>query len=205
MRTRALSLPRGRTSSNVPPPIPWKMPPLPPHNRTRAHRAMTSCASCAKAGDPSRGRQTPDPLGARALRVASMSSDEGRAGAQITQAAGFAWAAKMKREDLVTLVYFDERATEGGEFHNGANFAGVFKTPLVLFCRNGASQSMPIADKGVAYALPSVPCDGTDLFAVYKVTRDAVERARGGGGPTLIEAITPRAPLADRARDPIAR
>jgi len=158
----------------------------------------------------------PDHLGARSARIASMSGDQGRAGAQITHAAGFAWAAKIKREDVVTLVYFDERAPEGGEFHNGANFAGVFKAPLVLFCRN-ADPSISIAEKGVAYALPAVRCDGGDLFAVYMVTKEAVQTARSGGGPTLIEALTPRTFASgqnaqsgqngqnDKRRDPIAR
>ena len=118
-----------------------------------------------------------DPFVARSLEV--------RAG---RQAVGFAWAAKMKKEDLATIVYFGEGATSSSEFHNGMNFAGVFKTPTIFFCRNnGWAISVPtekqtgsatFAEKGVAYGIPGVRVDGNDLFAVVKVTRDAAAFAR---------------------------
>jgi pyruvate dehydrogenase E1 component alpha subunit len=97
---------------------------------------------------------------------------------------GFSWAAKLKRDELVTLVYFGEGATSSNEFHNGMNFAGVFKTPTVMFCRNnGWAISVPterqtasktFAEKAIAYGMPGVRVDGNDLFAVVKVTRDAI-------------------------------
>jgi 2-oxoisovalerate dehydrogenase E1 component alpha subunit len=166
--------------------------------------------------DPMKGRQMPDHFGAKVARFTSISSP---VGTQITQAAGFAWAAKIKKDDVATLVYFGEGATSAGEFHNGMNFAGVFRVPLVLFCRNnGWAQAMPaekqtaspsFAAKGVAYGVPGVRVDGNDLFAVVRATRDAVARAAAGEGPTLIEALTTRmASPKDpewRRRDPVAR
>jgi 2-oxoisovalerate dehydrogenase E1 component alpha subunit len=123
-------------------------------------------------------------------------------GTQITQAVGFSWAAKIKNDDLVTLVFFGDGATSSSEFHAGMNFAGVFKTPTVLFCRNnGWAISVPterqtasetFAQKGDAYGVPAVRVDGNDLFAVVAEVRRAVERARSGQGPTLIEALTYR-------------
>ncbi len=152
-------------------------------------------------GDPIKGRQMPDHYGAKVARFTSISSP---VGTQITQAAGFAWAAKIKKDDVAALVYFGEGATSSGEFHNGINFAGVFGAPVVLFCRNnGWGASLPVerqtastsfAAKGLAYGVPGVRCDGNDLFAVLKVTRDALARAARGEGATLIEALTTRMP-----------
>jgi pyruvate dehydrogenase E1 component alpha subunit len=175
-------------------------------------------------GDPIKGRQMPDHYGAKMARFTSISSP---VGTQITQAAGFAWAAKIKKDDVATLVYFGEGATSSGEFHNGINFAGVFRAPVLLFCRNnGWASSLPadkqtasrsFAAKGVAYGIPGVRCDGNDLFAVLKVTRDALGRASRGEGPTLIEALTSRMPVTRereaakevdgswRRKDPLAR
>ena len=151
------------------------------------------------AEDPGKGRQMPDHYFCRAAKFGSISSP---IGTQITQAVGFGWAAKMKEDPLVTLVYFGDGSTSSAEFHNGMNFAGVFGTPTVFFCRNnGWAISVPserqtasasFADKGGAYGVPSIRCDGNDLFAVFKATRDAVARAASGAGPTLIEAVTYR-------------
>ena len=134
--------------------------------------------------DPVRGRQMPDHYTCRAAKFGSVSSP---IGTQITQAVGFAWAAKLKKDDLVTLVYFGDGATSSNEFHCGMNFAGVFRTPTVLFCRNnGWAISVPterqtasatFADKGIAYGVHAVRCDGNDLLAVIATTRDAVARA----------------------------
>jgi 2-oxoisovalerate dehydrogenase E1 component alpha subunit len=163
------------------------------------------------ANDPAKGRQMPDHYACRAAHVTSISSP---IGTQITHAVGFAWAAKLRREDLVTLVYFGDGATSSAEFHSGLNFAGVFKVPCVLFCRNnGWAISVPterqtashgFAEKGVAYGLPGVRVDGNDLFAVVKVTRDAVARAARGEGATLIEALTYRLSGHSTSDDPKA-
>jgi pyruvate dehydrogenase E1 component alpha subunit len=161
--------------------------------------------------DPARGRQMPDHYCFRAAKVTSVSSP---IGTQIPQAVGFAWAAKMKKDDLVTIVYMGEGATSSNEFHNGMNFAGVFRTPTVFFCRNnGWAISVPterqtasrtFAEKAIAYGMPGVRVDGNDLFAVVKVTRDAVARAARGEGPTLIEALTYRLSGHSTSDDPKA-
>lgn len=163
------------------------------------------------AADLAKGRQMPDHYACREARVMSVSSP---IGTQITQAVGLAWAAKIKREDVAALVYFGDGATSSNEFHNGMNFAGVFKTATILFCRNnGWAISVPterqtasagFAVKGEAYGVPGVRVDGNDLFAVVKVTRDAVARAARGEGSTLIEAMTYRLSGHSTSDDPRA-
>ncbi len=117
---------------------------------------------------------------------------------QIPQAAGAALAAKIKGEDVVTIVYFGDGATSEGDFHEGMNWAAVHRLPLVFFCvNNGYAISIPVArqmpvvnvvDRASAYAMEGVLIDGTDPEEVYRATARAVEKARHGGGPTLIEA-----------------
>ncbi len=151
------------------------------------------------ADDPAKGRQRPEQLSWKQGRYASPSAARGT---QITQAVGFAWAARIKRDDVAVLSYFGDGATSSSEFHNGLNFAGVFKAPVVFLCRNnGWAHSVPterqtgsatFAEKGIAYGIPSVRVDGNDLLAVIKVTQDAVARAARHEGPTLIEAMTYR-------------
>lgn len=121
---------------------------------------------------------------------------------QIPQAVGAAWASKLKGEDKVTIVYFGDGSTSKGDFHEGLNMASVHKVPIVFFCQNNHyAISLPfekqtatptIAQKAVAYQMEGVRVDGNDVVAVYEVTRAAVERARAGLGPTLIEALTYR-------------
>jgi len=149
--------------------------------------------------DTVKGRQMPDHYTCRASHWLSISSP---VGTQITQAVGFAWAAKLKRDDMATLVYFGDGATSSSDFHSGMNFAGVFKVPTVFFCRNnGWAISVPterqtasetLAQKGIAYGVPAVRVDGNDAFAVVFTVREAVARASRGEGPTLIEALTYR-------------
>ena len=121
---------------------------------------------------------------------------------QMPHAVGHAHAARLAGENLITLVYFGDGATSESDFHSSMNFAGLWKTPTVFLCsNNGWAISMPVrnqtaaaslADKAVGYGMPGVQVDGMDVLAVYSATREAVERARGGGGPTLIEAVTYR-------------
>ncbi len=149
--------------------------------------------------DPVKGRQMPDHYTCRAVRWGSISSP---IGTQMTQAVGLSWAAKLRKEDTTCLVYFGDGATSSAEFHNALNFAGVFKTPTIFFCRNnGWAISVPterqtasrtFAQKGIAYGIPGVRVDGNDVFAVVSVTRRALARAAAGHGPTLIEALTYR-------------
>jgi 2-oxoisovalerate dehydrogenase E1 component alpha subunit len=151
------------------------------------------------ANDTVKGRQMPDHYTSRSAHWLSISSP---VGTQITQAAGFAWGAKIQKRDLVTLVYFGDGATSSADFHNGLNFAGVFRIPTVFFCRNnGWAISVPaerqtasktFAEKGIAYGVPGMRVDGNDPFAVVWATRRAVERAVRGEGATLIEALTYR-------------
>lgn len=159
--------------------------------------------------DPSRGRQMPDHWTARPWNVGSVSSP---VGTQIAQAPGMAWAAKLKGDDVVVLVYFGDGATSEGDFHVGLNFAGVYKTPCIFFCRNnGWSISVPterqtasesIAIKAEAYGIAGVQCDGNDVFAVHRTVREAIDRARRGEGATLIEALTYRVGAHSTSDDP---
>lgn len=119
---------------------------------------------------------------------------------QMLHAVGVAWAAKLKREQTVAIVYFGDGATSEGDFHEALNFAGVFQVPVIFFCQNnGFAISVPfsrqsaaktVAERGQAYRIPSVRVDGNDVLAVKQVSEQAVRRAAGGGGPTLIEAVT---------------
>jgi 2-oxoisovalerate dehydrogenase E1 component alpha subunit len=147
-------------------------------------------------------------------------------------AVGFAHAARLKGEDTVTLVLLGDGATSEGDTHEALNFAAILKAPVVFFCQNnGFAISVPIAKqsaaptlahKGIGYGVPSLYVDGNDAASVFVAVRQAVESARAGGGPTLIEARTYRMEAhtnADdasryrdeheiehwRARDPISR
>ncbi len=154
----------------------------------------------AKAEDPaSGGRQMPGHYGHRAHNVVSGSSP---IATQIPHAVGIAMAAQMKGEDTVAAVYFGEAATSKGDFHEGLNFAGVLKAPVVFICENNRyAISVPekkqmsvqnVADRALGYGFPGVITDGNDVLDVYKAAKAAVERARAGEGPTLIECKTYR-------------
>jgi len=151
------------------------------------------------ANDTVKGRQMPHHYSCRSIGWASISSP---VGTQITQAVGFSWAAKLSRDDRVSLVYFGDGATSSIDFHSGMNFAGVFRVPCVFLCRNNGwaistpaekqTASRSFAEKGHSYGVPGIRVDGNDVLAVISVTRRAVARAAAGLGPTLIEAVTYR-------------
>lgn len=151
------------------------------------------------ASDPVKGRQMPDHYSGKAYHFGSVSSP---IGTQITQAVGFAWAAKLRSDPLAVGVYFGEGATSSADFHTGMNFAGVFKTPAIFLCRNNRwaisvpaerqTASKSFAGKGIAYGVRGVRCDGNDAIATYETVRRAVARATAGEGPTLIEMLTYR-------------
>jgi pyruvate dehydrogenase E1 component subunit alpha len=132
----------------------------------------------------------------------------------VPHAAGLAWGKKLRGESSAAIVYFGDGATSEGAFHEGANFAAVMRAPLILFCNNNQwaistplsaqTAAETLADKAVGYGIPGVRVDGTDVLAVYEATREAVERARDGGGPTFIEAVTYRAAPHATADDPKA-
>jgi len=127
-------------------------------------------------------------------------------------AVGVAWAAKLKGEKIVTMAYFGDGATSKGDFHEAMNFAGVFKTPTIFFCQNNQfaisvpraiqTASKTIAQKAIAYGFDGIQVDGNDLFAVFAATKEAAEKARSGGGPTLIEGVTYRFGPHTTADDP---
>jgi 2-oxoisovalerate dehydrogenase E1 component alpha subunit len=120
---------------------------------------------------------------------------------QIVHAVGWAMGARLDGNSACSLAYFGDGSASEGDFHEGANLAAVFRAPTILFCQNNgwaisvpSSEQFvaPIAARAAGYGMPGVRVDGNDVLAVYAVTRDAVERARAGEGPTLIEAVTYR-------------
>jgi pyruvate dehydrogenase E1 component alpha subunit len=123
-------------------------------------------------------------------------------GAHMLHAVGLGWAERLQGRDRIALTYFGDGATSEGDFHEAMNFAGVFQVPVVFLCENNQyaislrrdrqTASSTIAGKAEGYGIPGALVDGNDLFAVYSVTSEAVHRARSGGGPTLIEALTYR-------------
>ena len=128
-------------------------------------------------------------------------------------AVGWAMGARKDGGRGCAIVYFGDGATSEGDFHEACNFAGVFKAPVIFFCQNnGWAISVPlerqtagkIYRKAEGYGFPGVRVDGNDVLAVYRVTREATERARADGTPTLIEAMTyrmgPHSTADDRSR-----
>jgi 2-oxoisovalerate dehydrogenase E1 component len=122
-------------------------------------------------------------------------------GTHLPHAVGFAHASRARGEELVTLAIFSDGATSEGDFHAGLNFAGVLRTPTVFVCQNNQyAQTVPvekqtagvIADKALGYGMPGLRVDGMDPLAMHTATSVALERARGGDGPTLIEMVTYR-------------
>src|ERR687883_1216308 len=135
-------------------------------------------------------------------------------GTHVPHAAGLAWGKKLRGERTCAIAYFGDGATSEGAFHEGANLAAVMRAPVVLFCNNNQwaistplsaqTAAETLADKAVGYGIPGVRVDGADVLAVYEATREAVDRARSGGGPTFIEAVTYRAAPHATADDPRA-
>jgi len=153
----------------------------------------------SNADDPNKGRQMGVHWGYKEWNIVSLSSP---VACRLSQAVGTAYAAKIKKDNIVCLTSFGDGATSQGEFHSAMNFAGVFKVPVIFFCENNQyAISLPvrrqtasenIAVKADAYGFEGVLVDGNDVLAVYKATKAAVDKARSGGGATLIEAVTYR-------------
>lgn len=149
--------------------------------------------------DVLKGRQMPSHMSGRAVHQVSWSSC---IGPQLPQAVGAAWAAKMRGDDVVTVGFMGDGATSQGDFHCAMNFAGVYRTPCVLICQNNhwsisvpserQTASKTFAVKAHAYGVPGIRVDGNDALAVYRVVKEAVDRARAGDGPTFIESVTYR-------------
>ena len=154
----------------------------------------------AKAGDPnSGGRQMPGHFGQKKNRIVTGSSP---VTTQVPHAVGIALAGKMEKKDLVTFVTFGEGSSNQGDFHEGANFAGVHKLPVIFVCENNKyAISIPVekqlacknvSDRAIGYGMPGYTVDGNDPLAVYKAVKEAADRGRRGEGPTLIETVSYR-------------
>src|SRR3954451_14498302 len=132
----------------------------------------------------------------------------------IPHAAGLAWGKKLRGEDAVAMAFFGDGATSEGAFHEGVNFAAVMNAPAVFVCNNNQwaistpleaqTRAETLAHKAAGYGIPGVRVDGLDVLAVYEAAREAVDRARSGGGPTLIECVHYRAAPHATADDPRA-
>jgi len=147
------------------------------------------------------------PASARTLPVAIP------VGSQIPHAVGIAYAAKYRGEkDTAVVTFFGDGATSEGDFHEALNFASVWQAPVVFICQNNhwaisvprsrQSYSRTLAQKAIAYDMPGVQVDGNDVLAMYRATREALDRAYAGKGPTFIEAVTYRLMMHTTADDP---
>ena len=133
-------------------------------------------------------------------------------GSQVLHAVGLAWGIQYRAKDDVAMAFFGDGATSEGDFHEGLNFAGVFQLPAVFLCQNNQwaisvprksqTHSFTLAQKALAYGMPGIQVDGNDVLSVYTAAREAVDRARSGGGPTLIECVTYRMMMHTTADDP---
>jgi pyruvate dehydrogenase E1 component alpha subunit len=133
-------------------------------------------------------------------------------GGNITVATGVGLSIKLRHSDQVVICFFGDGASSTGSFHEGINLAAVWKLPVVFICENNQyalstslkyqiAEQASIAKRGLGYGIPGVEVDGNDILEVYYTTKDAVERARRGNGPSLIEAKTYRvAPFSTRDR-----
>jgi 2-oxoisovalerate dehydrogenase E1 component alpha subunit len=184
----------------------------------------------AKGADPNSGaRQMPAHYSSRPLNIVSVSSPTGT---QAPHAVGVGLAIKLRGDDAVVWTSFGDGTSSEGDIHEAMNMAAVHRLP-VIFCvqNNGYAISVPqrkqmvienVADRAAGYGFPGITVDGTDIIEVYEATAAAVERARRGDGPTLIEAkcirmtahssddndrtYRPAEELrADRAHEPLAR
>lgn len=168
------------------------------------HFGMTAkdlmLSAFAKAEDPnSGGRQMPGHFGQKKNRILTGSSP---VATQVPHAVGVALAAKMQNENHISFVTLGEGSTNQGDFHEGANFAGVHKLPMIIMVENNQyAISVPVekqlgcakvSDRAVGYGMPGITVDGKNPLEVYKVVKEAADRARNGEGPTLIEAVTYR-------------
>ncbi len=141
-----------------------------------------------------RGNQIPDPLRITPIAIPI--------GTQMLHAAGLGWASKVQKENGVAVTFFGDGASSEGDFHEAINFATTLNLPVVFFCQNnGWAISTPtpknvgaevVAQRGLAYGAHCVQCDGNDIFAVVKVMKDAIERARTENKVTFVEGVTYR-------------
>ncbi|ATP40923.1 2-oxoisovalerate dehydrogenase [Solibacillus sp. R5-41] len=166
------------------------------------HFGMTAkdlmLSAFAKAEDPnSGGRQMPGHFGQKKNRILTGSSP---VTTQVPHAVGVALAGRLQQKDFITFVTLGEGSSNQGDFHEGANFAGVHKLPVIIMVENNQyAISVPVerqlgcakvSDRGIGYGMPGITVDGKNPLEVYKVVKEAADRARNGEGPSLIEAVT---------------
>jgi pyruvate dehydrogenase E1 component alpha subunit len=133
-------------------------------------------------------------------------------GSQVLHAVGIAWGIKYRKKKDVAMAFFGDGGTSEGDFHEGMNFAGVFQVPAVFVCQNNQwaisvprskqTRSKTLAQKALAYGMPGIQVDGNDILAVYAAAKEAVDRARAGEGPSMIECETYRMMMHTTADDP---
>jgi pyruvate dehydrogenase E1 component alpha subunit len=133
-------------------------------------------------------------------------------GSQMLHAVGIGWGMKYREKKNVVMTFFGDGATSEGDFHEAMNFAAVYRAPVVFVCQNNQwaisiprskqTRSKSIAQKAVAYGMPGIQVDGNDILAMVAASREAVDRARDGEGPTLVEAVTYRMSVHTTADDP---
>jgi TPP-dependent pyruvate/acetoin dehydrogenase alpha subunit len=131
---------------------------------------------------------------------------------QVLHAVGIAWGMKYRKKQNVAMTFFGDGGTSEGDFHEGMNFAAVYQAPVVFICQNNQwaisvprsrqTHSKTIAQKALAYDMPGIQVDGNDILAVYAAAKEAVDRARSGGGPSFIESVTYRMMMHTTADDP---
>lgn len=156
-----------------------------------------------------KGRQMSNSWGSRELNDVPTAAP---IGAYLPVAVGVSLAAKRDKKQIAVLTFLGDGGTSASDFHVAMNFAGVYRTPAVFFCRNnGWAISLPVskqtgsetlAVKASAYGFEGLLVDGNDALAVYSATKKAIEKARSGGGPTFIEALTYRVGPHSTADDP---
>jgi pyruvate dehydrogenase E1 component alpha subunit len=133
--------------------------------------------------------------------------------AQTLHAVGIAYAMRLRGEqDTAVVTFLGDGATSQGDFHEAMNFASVWQVPVVFICQNNQwaishprdkqTRSRTIAQKAIAYEMPTLQVDGNDVLACYRATKEALDRARSGGGPSFIEAVTYRLLMHTTADDP---
>ena len=133
-------------------------------------------------------------------------------GSQTLHAAGLGYAMKYRKQKQVAMTFFGDGATSEGDFHEAMNFSAVFQIPVIFIVQNNhwaisvprsqQTHSRTLAQKALAYDMPGIQVDGNDVLAVYSAAQEAVDRARAGGGPSLIECVTYRMSMHTTADDP---
>lgn len=168
------------------------------------------CQCLSNTGDMCKGRQMPIMYHSRNANIFSIS---GNLGTQFPNAVGWAMAAAIKGEDHIAASWVGDGSTAEADFHHAVTFAAVYQAPVILNIVNNqwaistfqgfaGGERRPFAARGLGVGVPGMRVDGNDLLAVYSVTEWAAERARRGGGPTLIELVTYRGGAHSTSDDP---